>query len=106
MWFGPLCRLWLWQFRVRGGLVCPYRWFAFGVGFGRSVWRRFRLPAMLVRAWCWFAFAPSRLVLDLVVLIVRRFRFICSLVRRLVLVGPVVIRPKVRSKRRMLVAFK
>ena len=37
MWFGLLLRLWLWLFRVRGGFVCPLRWFAFGVGFGRPV---------------------------------------------------------------------
>ena len=52
--YGLLCRLWLWLFRARGGLVCPLRWFAFGVGFGRPAWRWFRSSLMLVRVWCWF----------------------------------------------------
>ena len=25
-----------WLFRIRGGFVYPFRWLAFGVGFGRS----------------------------------------------------------------------
>ena len=65
MWFGLLCRLWLWLFRVRGGFVCPFRRFAFGVG--RPVWRRFRLSIMLGRAW-------GRVWLRCV----RLFRFVCS----------------------------
>ena len=54
LWFGLLCRMWLWLFRVCGGFVCPFLlvraqrrfwstrvvvvscWFAFGVGFGPS----------------------------------------------------------------------
>ena len=47
--------------------------FAFGVGFGRSAWRWFRLSSMFVRVCCWFwSFAfgvdsgPLRLVLDCV----------------------------------------
>ena len=54
---GLLSRLWL--FRVRGGFVCPFRWFAFGVGFGRPAWRMFRLSLMLDRVWL----GPSRLAL-------------------------------------------
>ena len=33
----------LWQFRVRGGVVCPCRWVAFVVGFGRPAWHWFRV---------------------------------------------------------------
>ena len=43
-----------WPFRFRGGFVLPYRWFALGVGFGRYVWRRFRLILALVHLRCWF----------------------------------------------------
>ena len=32
-----------WPFLFSGGFVLPYRWFALGAGFGRYVWRRFRL---------------------------------------------------------------
>ena len=52
LWFGLLCRLWLWLFRVCGGFVCPFRRFAFCVG--RPARRRFRLSLTLVRVWCWF----------------------------------------------------
>ena len=51
---GILRRLWLQLFRVRGGFACPFRWFAFGVAFGRPKRRRFRLSLTLVRVWCWF----------------------------------------------------
>ena len=70
LWFGLLCRLWLWRFRVRGAFVCPCRWFALDVGFGRSAWRWIRLSSMLLRVRCWFwsfalgvGFGPSRLAL-------------------------------------------
>ena len=49
---------------------------------------------LVVRAWRFPAFLPTRLGLDLVVLRVRRFRVVCSAVRRIVLVYPVVIWPK------------
>ena len=52
--FGLLRRLWLWLFRVRGGFVCPFCWFASAVGFGRPALRWFRLSLMFVRVWCWF----------------------------------------------------
>ena len=29
-------RCWFWSFCARDGFVCPFRWFAFGVGLGRS----------------------------------------------------------------------
>ena len=32
-----------WSFRFRGGFVLSYRWFASGVGLGRSDLRRFRV---------------------------------------------------------------
>ena len=55
---GPrdLGRLWLgpWPFRFSGGFVLPYRWFALGAGFGRYVWRWFRLILSLVRVMFWF----------------------------------------------------
>ena len=54
LWFGLLRRLCLWLFRVRGGFVCRFCWFAFGVGFGLPVWRWFRWSLMFVRVWCWF----------------------------------------------------
>ena len=46
------------------------------------------------RAWCWLACPFSRLWSDLVDQCLRRLRFGWPLVRRVVLVGPVAIRPK------------
>ena len=59
-----------WPHRLSGGFVLSYRWFALGVGFGRCVWRWFRLilSLVLVRV----SFGRS---------VWRRFRFIISLVR-------------------------
>ena len=42
---------------------CPQCWFVLGAG-------------LVLRFWCWLAFALSRLVLDLAVVCVRRFRII------------------------------
>ena len=65
-----------------------------GSGFVfRNVGSRLVL-VLVLRVWCWHAFAPSRLALDLVVLRARRFRFMCSLIPRLVLVDPVEISPE------------
>ena len=54
LWFGLLCRLWLWLFCVRGGFVCPFRLFAFGVGYGLSSCVVVSFVRLLVRVWCWF----------------------------------------------------
>ena len=60
-WFGLCVAFWLWPFRLRGGFVCPFR-------LGRPAKRWCRLSLMFGH--------------------VRRFRFICSLVRLLASVGP------------------
>ena len=51
-WIGLFLLLWIWLFRLPCGFACPFRWFAFGVGFGRPARQLFRLSLMLVREWC------------------------------------------------------
>ena len=84
---GFALRRFLWLFRVCGGFVYPFRWFAFGPG--RARWFRFfsfvwRLSLAVVSfatnldsVWCWFFwFSLSRLCLGFGR--VRRFRFLLS----------------------------
>ena len=77
-------RYWFLSFCVCGGFVCPFCCFAFDIGFGRSARAVFAFGRIV----------GARLALVLVVLRVRWFRCVCSLVRPLALVDAVGIFPK------------